>query len=115
MDGERRRCRGGCGWNDGKFMEAFTAGYSFLNSDLASLYHVPAPSGEFERVRFPDGSPRAGLLGHASFLSSTAGPVETLPTARGIFLRGQLLCQHLPDPPPRRNTEVAGADAQRAL
>jgi hypothetical protein len=102
-------------WNDGNFMEAFTAGYSFLNSDLASLYHVPAPSGEFERVRFPDGSPRAGLLGHASFLSSTAGPVETSPTARGIFIREQLLCQHVPNPPPGVNTEVPEPDVNRPL
>jgi len=72
---ETRMLLDGLVWSDGNFMEAFTAGYSFLNADLASLYRVPAPSGEFERVRFPDGSPRAGLLGHASFLSSTAGPV----------------------------------------
>ena len=46
-------------WNDGNFMEVFTADYSFLNSDLASLYGVPAPSGEFELVRFPaDCAPR---------------------------------------------------------
>ena len=46
-------------WNDGNFMEAFTADYSFLNSDLASLYGVPAPAGEFELVRFPaDCAPR---------------------------------------------------------
>ncbi len=102
-------------WNDGNFMDAFTAEYSFLNSDLASLYSVAAPSGEFERVRFPAGWHRAGLLGHASFLTSTAGPVETSPTARGIFIREQLLCQQVPNPPPGVNTEVPEPTIERPL
>ncbi len=102
-------------WNDGNFMEAFTADYSFLNADLASLYGMPAPSGEFELVRFPADSHRSGLLGHASFLASNAGPVETSPTARGIFIREQLLCQHVPNPPPGVNTQVPEPTADRPL
>ena len=31
-------------WNDRNFMEALTADYSFLTSELASLYGVPAPA-----------------------------------------------------------------------
>jgi hypothetical protein len=102
-------------WNDRSFMEAFTAEYSFLNSDLAGIYGLPAPAGEFERVPFPASSHRAGLLGHASFLSSNAGPVETSPTARGIFIREQLLCQHVPNPPPGVNTEVPAPSPDRPL
>ena len=102
-------------WSDGNFMEAFTAEYSFLNSDLAGLYGVPAPSGEFELVRFPAAAHRAGLLGHGSFLASNAGPVETSPTARGIFIREQLLCQHVPNPPPGVNTQVPEPTAERPL
>lgn len=112
---ETRMLLSNLAWNDGNFMEAFTAEYSFLNSDLASLYGVPAPSGEFELVRFPAGSHRSGLLGHASFLSSTAGPVETSPTARGIFIRERLLCQHVPNPPPGVNTEVPQPTVDRPL
>src|SRR5262245_46958350 len=103
---ETRLLLGHLVWDDGNFMEAFTADYSFLNSDLSSVYGVPAPSGEFERVNFPAASHRAGLLGQASFLSSNAGPVETSPTARGTFVREQFLCQHVPNPPPGVNTEV---------
>ena len=103
---ETRLLLGHLVWDDGNFMEAFTAGYSFLNADLANVYGVPAPSGEFDRVTLPPASRRAGLLGHASFLSSNAGPVETSPTARGIFVREQFLCQHVPNPPPGVNTEV---------
>ena len=50
---ETRMLLGNLVWNDGNFMEAFTADYSFLNSDLASLYGVPAPSGEFELRAVP--------------------------------------------------------------
>ena len=87
-------------WNDRNFMEALTADYSFLTSELAALYDVPAPDGQFEMVKFPAGSKRAGLLGQGTFLASTAGPTDTSPTARGIFVRERLLCQHVPPPPP---------------
>lgn len=87
-------------WEDRNFMELLTADYSFLSAELASLYGLPTPPGQFEKVKFPADSKRAGLLGHGSFLASTAGPTETSPTARGIFIREQLLCQHVPPPPP---------------
>jgi hypothetical protein len=87
-------------WNDRNFMEALTADYSFLTSELASLYGVPAPDGQFEMVKFPAESKRVGLLGQGTFLASTAGPTATSPTARGIFVRERLLCQHVPPPPP---------------
>ena len=103
-------------WNDGNFMDAFTADYTFLNADLARLYGVPIPAGEFELVKLPADVPRAGILGHATFLASTAGPVETSPTARGMFVREHLLCQVVPNPPPGVNTTLPEptADAVRA-
>ena len=112
---ETRLLLGHLVWNDRSFMDAFTADYSFLNADLAGVYGMPAPSGEFDRVQFSAGAHRAGLLGHASFLSSNAGPVETSPTARGIFVREQFLCQHVPNPPPGVNTEVPEPTIDRPL
>src|SRR5207247_11112766 len=100
---------------NGNCMDAFTAACTSLTAHLASLYGMPAPSGEFELVRFPADSHRSGLLGHASFLASNAGPVETSPTARGIFIREQLLCQHVPNPPPGVNTQVPEPTADRPL
>ena len=92
---------------DGRdFRELLTAPYGFLSSDLATLYGFPAPAEQFGRVDFPAASGRAGLLGHASVLTATAGPLETSPTARGIFVREQLLCQHVPPPPPNVNTNL---------
>jgi hypothetical protein len=87
-------------WNDRNFMEALTADYSFLTSELAEVYAVPAPKDQFDMVKFPSDTQRAGILGQGTFLASTAGPTDTSPTARGIFIRERLLCQHVPPPPP---------------
>jgi len=114
---ETRMLLGHLVWNDRNFMEALTADYSYLNADLARLYGLPEPEGEFEMVKFPETFPRAGILGQATFLASTTGPVETSPTARGLFVREHLLCQVVPNPPPGVNTnlpEPATADAVRA-
>ncbi len=94
-------------WNDGNFMDAFTAGYGFVNADLASIYGVPAPATEFEKVAFPPESERAGLLGQALFLSLSAKPDDTSLTGRGLFVREQFLCQHVPPPPAGVNTNLA--------
>jgi uncharacterized protein DUF1592/uncharacterized protein DUF1588/uncharacterized protein DUF1587/uncharacterized protein DUF1585/uncharacterized protein DUF1595 len=93
-------------WNDRNFMDAFTADYSFMTADLAAIYGVPSPAREFDRVKFPAESERAGLLGQSLFLSLTAKPDDTSPTARGLFIREQFLCQHVSEPPPGVNTNL---------
>ena len=70
------------------------------------IYRVPAPAKEFDRVPFPAGSERAGLLGQGLFLALTAKPEDSSPTARGLFVREQFLCQHVPDPPAGVNTNL---------
>ena len=94
-------------WNDRNFMEAFTASYGFVNADLAAIYGVPAPEQEFARVAFPPESERAGLLGQALFLALSAKPDDTSLTGRGLFVREQFLCQHVPPPPAGVNTNLA--------
>jgi hypothetical protein len=76
---------------------------------------MPAPPGQFERVQFPAGSPRAGFLGQGAFLAAAAGPLETSPTARGIFVREQLLCQHVPPPPPGVDTNLPEPTEEKPL
>lgn len=93
-------------WNDRNFMDAFTAGHSFANADLAAIYGVPAPAREFDRIAFPAESERAGLLGQTLFLTLTAKPDDTSPTARGLFVREQFLCQQVAEPPPGVNTNL---------
>jgi hypothetical protein len=94
-------------WNDRNFMEAFTANYGFVNADLAAIYGVPAPAQEFVRTDFPLQSERAGLLGQALFLALSAKPDDTSLTGRGLFVREQFLCQHVPPPPASVNTNLA--------
>jgi hypothetical protein len=87
-------------------MTLFTANYGHVSSELASIYGVSAPAKDFDRVPFPAGSERAGLLGQGLFLALTAKPDDSSPTARGLFVREQFLCQHVPDPPPGVNTNL---------
>jgi Protein of unknown function (DUF1592)/Protein of unknown function (DUF1588)/Protein of unknown function (DUF1587)/Protein of unknown function (DUF1595)/Protein of unknown function (DUF1585) len=93
-------------WNDGNFMTLFTANYGHVNQELAGIYGVSAPAKDFDRVPFPAGSGRAGILGEGLFLALTAKPDDSSPTARGLFVREQFLCQHVPDPPPGVNTNL---------
>jgi hypothetical protein len=93
-------------WNDRDFTNIFTADYSFANADIAAIYGVPAPAKEFDRIRFPAESERAGLLGQTLFLALTAKPDDTSPTARGLYIREQFLCQHVAEPPPGVNTNL---------
>jgi hypothetical protein len=93
-------------WNNRDFMTLFTADYGFVSPELAGIYGVTAPAKDFDRVPFPAGSERAGVLGQGLFLALTAKPEESSPTARGLFVREQFLCQHVPDPPPGVNTNL---------
>ena len=93
-------------WNDGNFIDLFTANYGYVSPELARIYGVPAPARDFERVAFPANSERAGILGQGLFLALTAKPDDSSPTARGLFVREQFLCQHVPDPPPGVNTNL---------
>ena len=112
---ETRRLLDHLVWDDRNFMELLTADYGYLSADLAALYKLPAPAGQFELVRFPASARRAGILGEASFLAANAGPTETSPTARGIFIREKLLCQHVPPPPPNVDTNLPEASAEKPL
>jgi hypothetical protein len=83
-------------WNDRNFMDLMTANYGYVNADLAPIYGVKPPAKELIAWSFPAGSERAGLLGQTLFLALTAKPEDSSPTARGLFVREQFLCQHVP-------------------
>ena len=106
MTQEARRFVSGLVWGNRDFTELFTAADGYPNGDLARIYGVEPPANDFDRVPFPANSERAGLLGQALFLTLTAKPDETSPTARGLFVREQFLCQHVADPPPGVNTNL---------
>ena len=93
-------------WNNRNFIDAFSPNYGFVNAELAPIYGVPVPAKEFDRIEFPAGSERAGLLGQALFLTQTSKPEDASLTARGLFVRQQFLCQNVPPPPPGVDTNL---------
>jgi hypothetical protein len=115
MTQETRRFVSDLAWGGGNFTELFTAGYGYPNGDLARIYGVEAPANDFDKVAFPARSERAGLLGQALFLTLTTKPDETSPTARGLFVREQFLCQHVADPPPGVNTNLPPVTQDRPM
>lgn len=106
MTEETRRLFSDLVWNSGNFTEFFSAGHSFLSSDLAALYGVAPPAKEYAKVAFADSTERSGILGQATFLALTSKPADTSPTARGLFVREQFLCQEVPQPPPGVSTNL---------
>jgi hypothetical protein len=115
MTEETRRLVADAVWGDRNFMDIFSADYAFVNSDLATLYKLPAPAAEFDRVKFPADSDRAGILGEAMFLAATSKPEETSPTVRGFSVREQFLCQIVPDPPPGVNSTLPPVTAEKPM
>jgi hypothetical protein len=99
---------------NGDARELFTAPWTFVNAELAGLYGIAAPEGDgFAKVALPPDQPRAGVLGHASFLSTFSHFGSTSPTLRGKAIRNRLLCQSIPAPPPDVPTDLPStADAQ---
>ncbi|MCX4241199.1 DUF1592 domain-containing protein [Paraliomyxa miuraensis] len=92
---------------DGSLRTLLTAPWTMADESLADLYGVQAPTDVdadgFGQVELPDDE-RAGLLTHASFLTSTAHAAESSWVFRGKFVRERLLCQVLPPPPPGAET-----------
>jgi hypothetical protein len=101
-------------WEDHDFMEFFTAGWTWLSARTARIYELPEPASPWQKVRFDDNSPRAGILGQLLFLAATSKPVDTSPTERGIFIREHFLCQQVPPPPPGLNASLPPVTDEKA-
>lgn len=85
---------------DGTVATLLTAPYAFPKGPLLKLYGIEAnqldASGRFE---FKDGT-RVGLLTNPSVMTAIPPIVSKFAaTYRGNMVRGQILCQELPDPP----------------
>ena len=88
---------------DGDIRSIFSTRNTFLNSELAALYGVPAEGATpvtFVPVELPADGARAGLLTLGAFLTMNAHETENSPTARGKYVRARVLCQDVPAPPP---------------
>ncbi len=86
--------------------EFLTADYTFVNERLARHYGIKGVQGdEFQRVDLA-GTPRGGVLTHASFLTFSSNPTRTSPVKRGKWVLDNLL--GLPPPPPPPNVPELG-------
>ncbi len=73
------------------------ADFTYLNEDLAKFYGIDGVTGDdFRRVSLA-GTPRGGLLTHASVLTVTSNPTRTSPVKRGKWILDNLL--NTPPPP----------------
>jgi hypothetical protein len=86
--------------------ELLTSRTSFIDARLAKLYGLPAPATPFAPTLMPP--ERAGILTHASVLTVLARPDKTSVVARGLFIRGNVLClSKIPGPPTSVAAQVA--------
>jgi hypothetical protein len=89
---------------DRSLFDFLRADYTFLNARLAKFYGItlpapPATAEEFQRVPLT-GTPRRGVLTHASVLTLTSNPTRTSPVKRGKWVLENLLGTPPPPPPP---------------
>ena len=73
----------------------------FVNAAMAGPYRLPPVTGTQLVETKVDPKERRGLLTHPALLALTGKPSRGDPIHRGLFVRGQLLCTDLPDPPDR--------------
>jgi len=86
---------------DRSLLDLLDADYTFLNEKLAELYEIPGVRGpEMRHVTIPEGSPRGGVLTHASMLLVTSNPTRTSPVKRGLFVLENILGTPAPPAPP---------------
>ena len=88
---------------DGKLATLLSAPYSFVDSRLAALYGVPAPSGQGLQQVSLNPAERAGIVTHPSLLAGFSPMVDTSPFKRGAWVRTRILCQELAVPPERHS------------
>jgi hypothetical protein len=91
----------------GKLDTFLTANFTFLNGPLASYLGVTGVTGDaFQKVAL-DPTRSSGFLTQPGFLSVHGNPDDGLTSLvfRGKFVRENLLCTPIPDPPPNAQDE----------
>ncbi|SIO66233.1 Planctomycete cytochrome C [Singulisphaera sp. GP187] len=108
MLGETARFCGAIIREDRSVLEFLDADYTFVNERLARHYGIPGVVGDrFRRVSLA-GTPRGGVLSHASVLTVTSNPTRTSPVKRGKWVLDNLLA--MPPPPPPEGVEGLKAE-----
>ncbi len=84
---------------DRSIVDFVAADYTFVNERLARHYGLAdVTGGEFRKVSLA-GTPRAGVLTHASVLTLTSNPARTSPVKRGKWIMENILGTPPPEPP----------------
>ena len=83
----------------GSIQDLFSTEFAFLNADSKTLYEtsgnaVAQGHGGFDKYRL-NGDKRGGVLSRVAFLRSSADALH-----RGLFIRQEVLCHTIPEPPP---------------
>ena len=85
--------------DDRSILEFLDGRYTYLNENLARFYGIDGVSGpEFRRVDL-SGTPRGGVLTHASVLTVSSYPTRTSPVLRGKWILDNLLGDPPASPP----------------
>ncbi len=86
---------------DRSVLELLDADYTFVNTELAKHYGLPAPEGkDFVKVALRPEDHRGGVIAMGSMLTMTSHTNRTKPTARGKWILEVLLGAPPPPPPP---------------
>lgn len=83
----------------GTLADLLTSNVSFIDSNLATFYGVPAPATDWSPVML-NPAQRLGLLTQGSLLATMAKEDRTDPVRRGKFVLERLLCRTVVSPPP---------------
>ncbi len=101
--------------NNRPITDLLTCDFTFANEELANHYGIPDVTGEGFRQVSLQGTPRRGLLAHASILTLTSNPGRTSPVKRGKWILENVLGTPPPEPPsgvpPLDETKTASANA----
>ncbi len=84
---------------DRSVLEFLDADYTFVNERLARFYGIAGVTGDWFRRVSLSGTPRGGVLTHASVLTATSNPNRTSPVKRGKWILENILGSP-PSPPP---------------
>jgi hypothetical protein len=98
---------------DAKLTTLLTAPYTYVNGPLAQFYGMTGVSGDAFQKMPTEAGRRAGVLTQASLLAANAGPDQSSPVHRGVFVREQVFCTDLPPPPPEVNANPPALDANQ--
>jgi mono/diheme cytochrome c family protein len=99
---------------DRSIVDVIDADFTFVDEQLAKHYGIPGVKGSYvRRVSLPADSPRRGLLGQGSFLTTTSVANRTSPVVRGAWVLENLLGAPPPKPPPGVETNLDAKDAKQ--